>query len=107
MGERGEKEIVIPLGLEHFEANARRTRCGLQGIEGPLADQGEVFRSMVLAAAAGVLVEQNVENPVKVVLDTPVSARDLEQLPGRQQARGMEVSDGVRGRLAPVGSQAA
>src|SRR6185436_2321087 len=96
----------IPLGLEHFVANARRTRCGLQGIEGQLADQGEVFRSMVLAAAAGVLVEQNVENPVKVVLDTPVSARDLEQLPGRQQARGKEVSDGVRGSLAPVGSPA-
>jgi hypothetical protein len=28
---------------------------------------------MVLAAAAGVLLEQNVENPVQVVLDSPVA----------------------------------
>ena len=79
MAEGGEKEVVIPSGLEHFVADARRTRCGLQGVEGQLTNEGEIFRGMILAAAAGVLVEQNVENPVKVVLDAPVDAHDLEQ----------------------------
>src|SRR6185295_11778616 len=67
MGKGGEKEIVVPSGLEHFVADARRTRRCLQGIDGQLADDGEIFGGMILAAATCVLVEQNVENPVQVV----------------------------------------
>src|SRR6476661_9922623 len=91
MAEGCEKEVVIPLGLEHFVADARRTGCGLQDVEDQLTDKGEIFRRVILAAAAGVLVKQDVENPVKVVLDAPVGAHDLEQLLGWQQARGKKV----------------
>src|SRR6478672_6675000 len=106
MAEGCEKEVVIPLGLEHFVADARRTGCGLQDVEDQLSDKGEIFRRVILAAAAGVLVKQDVENPVKVVLDAPVGAHDLEQLLGWQQARGKKVSDRVLGGLAPVGAPA-
>src|SRR6476619_7416214 len=106
MAEGCEKEVVIPLGLEHFVADARRTGCGLQDVEDQLTDKGEIFRRVILAAAAGVLVKQDVENPVKVVLDAPVGAHDLEQLLGWQQARGKKVSDRVLGGLAPVGAPA-
>jgi hypothetical protein len=104
MGKDREKEVVVPSGLEHFVAGAYRTWRGLQGIDGQLSDDGEIFRSMVLAAAAGVLVEQNVENPVQVVLDAPVGAHDVEQFLGRQQARSQKVSDPVLGSLAGIGT---
>src|SRR5580700_7230216 len=71
MGEGGEKEVVVPSGLEHFMADAGRSWCCLQDVDGELTDDGEVFRGMILAATAGVLVEQNVEDPVQVVLDAP------------------------------------
>lgn len=83
MAEGGEKEVVIPLCLEYSVADARWIRCGLQEVEGQLTDEGEIFRRVILAAAAGVLVQQNVENPVKVVLNAPVGSHDLEQTPGR------------------------
>ncbi|VIO75022.1 hypothetical protein CI1B_57170 [Bradyrhizobium ivorense] len=57
MGEGGEKEVVVPSGLEHFVADAGWTWRCLQDIDGQLADDGEIFRGMILAAAAGVLVE--------------------------------------------------
>ena len=104
MGEGGEKKIVVPSGLEHFVADARRTWRCLQGIDGQLADDGEIFGGVILAAAAGVLVEQDVENPVQVVLDAPVGAHGLEQFLGRQQPRSQKVSGRVLGSLAVVGA---
>ncbi|KAH2822370.1 hypothetical protein KXV85_002262, partial [Aspergillus fumigatus] len=106
MGQDGEKEVVVPSGLEHFVAGANWARCSLQGIEGQLADGGEIFRCMVLSTAAGVLVEQDVEDPVQVVLDAPVGAYDIEQLLGRQQARSQKVSGRLLGRLAGIGAPA-
>lgn len=104
MGKRGEKEIVVPSCLKHFVADAKRAWRCLQDIDGQLADDGEVFRGAILAAAAGILVEQNVENPVQVVLDAPMRPHDLEQLLGRQQARGQKVPDLVLGSVAVVGA---
>src|ERR1700754_2840184 len=57
MGEGGEKEGVVPPGLKHFVADAGRTWRCLQDIDGQLADDGEIFRGVILAAAAGILVE--------------------------------------------------
>jgi len=67
MGKGGEKEVVVPSCLEHLVADACRTRGYLQGIEGQLADDGEVLRGMVLSAATGVLVEQDIEDPMQIV----------------------------------------
>src|SRR5260364_175198 len=98
MGQDGEKEVVAPSCLEHFVAGSRWTWRGLQGVDGELADDGKVLRGVVLAAAASVLVEQNVENPVQVVLDAPVGADDVEQLLGRQPPRSQKVSGRPLGR---------
>src|SRR6201993_2162018 len=103
MGESGEKEVVVPSSLEHFVADAKGTWSRLQDVDGELSDDGEVFGSVILAAAAGIFGEQDIENPVQVVLDAPMGAHDLEQLFGREPARGQEVADLVLGALAEVG----
>src|ERR1051325_2761605 len=87
-----EEEGVVPSSMEHFVAHAKRPWSCLKDVDGELSDDGEVLRAMILATAAGILVEQHIEDPVKVVLDTPVSAGDVEQLLGRQRARSYEVS---------------
>lgn len=90
MCEGGEKEVVIPSGLEHFVADARRTGGCLQRIDGQLADEGEIFCSVILATAAGILIEQNVENTVQVVLDAPSMVGGL----ARGRAPTVDAADG-------------
>src|SRR5215216_1002115 len=100
MGDSVEEEVVVPSSMEHFVAHAKRPRSCLEDVEGELSDDGEVVGAMILAGAAGVLVEQHIENPVEVVLDAPVGARDVEQLFGRERTRGQEVPQLGLGRLA-------
>src|SRR5687768_10910114 len=80
MGDSAEEEGVVPSSLEHFVAHANRPRRCLEDVEGELSDDGEVLGAMILAGAAGVLVEQHIEDPVEIVLDAPMGARDVEQL---------------------------
>ena len=106
MGKGGDKKVVVPSCLEHFVADASGSWGCLQNVDGELANGGEVFRRMIAAAAAGIFVEQHIEDPVQVVLDAPVGAHDREQLLGRQQTRGQEVSDLVLGGLAHAAAPA-
>src|SRR5258708_37799211 len=58
----------------------------MQDADCELAQGGEVSRGMIFAAAAGIFGEQDVENPMKIVLNAPVSAHGLEELFGREAA---------------------
>src|SRR5690242_21596537 len=64
-----------------------------ENVEGQLSQNREVLRSMVLAVSGAILVEDNVENPMELVLDRPVGADHIEKPCGREPARQQEVSD--------------
>ena len=55
---------------------ARQGRMEFEGVEGDLAQDGEVGRSFAAAGAAGVFTHQDVEPPVQAVFDFPVGADD-------------------------------
>jgi len=57
---------------------------------------------MALATTTRVLIEQNVENPVQVVLDAPMGAHDLEHL-GLERTRCQKVSCRVLKGFAGIG----
>jgi len=63
-----------------------------QQVECQLAQDSQVLRSMVLAVAREVLVEEDVEHPVQLVLDTPVAAHNGQQAGRRDQLGEQEIS---------------
>jgi hypothetical protein len=52
---------------------------GLQDVEGKPAENGEILGSIVHSRPVAVLVEVDVEHPVQLVLDGPMTARNLQQ----------------------------
>ena len=46
----------------------------VEQVEGNVADQGHIFRSMVFANARVIFIEGNIQHPVKLVFDPPVTA---------------------------------
>ena len=62
-----EEEGFVPSGMEHLVPHALRSWRCLQDVDCELAQDGEVLRGMIFAAAAGIFGEQDVENPMKIV----------------------------------------
>ena len=52
---------------------------GLQDVEGKPAQDGEVLGSIVHSCPAGIFVEVDIEHPVQLVLDGPMTTRNLQQ----------------------------
>src|SRR6185437_8055712 len=69
-----EKEGFAPSGMEHLVAHALRPGRCLQDVDCELAQDGEVLGGMIFAAAAGVFGEQDIEDPMEIVLDAPMGA---------------------------------
>src|SRR5260370_8522945 len=83
MTEDAKQEGIVPsCGLD-FLANGYRSRMGADDVDREAAKNREVFRSVVLSAAVAVLVEDDVEQPVQLVLDGPMTAHDAQQFFGR------------------------
>lgn len=79
--------MVVPADLEDLVADAGRAWSDLQDVEGALSQGCETQWSVVFSGGASIFVEHNVENPVEVVLDAPMSAPGVEQLFGRESVR--------------------
>src|SRR5258708_31293212 len=95
MSQHGEEEGVVPTGAFDFSTYGRGTGMGSKDVECEPAQDGEVLGSIVHSGPVAVLVEVNVEHPVQLVLDGPVTARDLQQpfgghMPGQQVIRSEE-----------------
>jgi hypothetical protein len=86
MSKEFEEEVFAPHCAAHFTADG--SVCGMhsQDVVGEAADDGEVFRSVILAGACVVLVEYDVENPMQLVLDAPMCAHDLGHFGRRESA---------------------
>src|SRR5690349_13753346 len=69
LGEEGEQEGIVPSGAFDFSAERSLVRMRSENVEGQLSQNREVLRSMVLAVSGAILVEDNVENPMELVLD--------------------------------------
>src|SRR5690349_16297452 len=92
LGEYREKKHIVPSGLFDFSSDGSLVGMRSEHVEGDLSQKGDVLRSVVLAVAGAVLVEDDVEHPMELVLDGPVGAHDLEQLVGRERLGEQEVS---------------
>src|ERR1700738_2506431 len=79
MTEYGEEEAVVPAGALDFSAYGRGSRMGSKDIECEPAQDSEVLGSIVQSRPVAVLVEMDVEHPMQLVLDGPVTARDLQE----------------------------
>lgn len=62
-------------------------RAGARQFEDQSAQESEVFRTVVGAVSGSVLVEDDLEHPMQLVRDSPVSAHGDDGIGGAQQAR--------------------
>src|SRR5713226_4739644 len=90
-----EKGIVPPCTLD-FSAQRRRVGVGAMDVEGEAPHDRQVLRGVVLPGTVAVLVQDDVENPVQLVLDRPMRALDAQQFPGGNVLREQEVPYGRR-----------
>lgn len=79
MAEQGEEEAVVPTGALDFSTYRGGTRTRSKDVEREPAQDGEVLGGIVHSRPVAVLVEVDVEHPVQLVLDGPMTARDLQQ----------------------------
>jgi hypothetical protein len=85
MSKELEEEGFAPGGELHFSGNGLIGWVTSQDIEGHAADDRKVFRGVILAAASVVLVENYIELPVEVILDTPMRPGDFETRAGESR----------------------
>ena len=57
---------------------------GLDALEGDFAQEGEVLGGEALAGAGGIFQEGDIQMPVELVLDGPVSAHEQVEVSGRR-----------------------
>src|SRR5215211_3519376 len=79
MTEHCHEEGVVPAGALDFAPYGCAIGVGLEDVEREPAQDSEVLGSIVLSCAISILGELNVEHPVELVLDGPMTARDLQQ----------------------------
>ena len=74
-GQDLEQVIFAPAGEEPLSFDANLGRLFLaQKIERQMAQDGEILRGVTAADAAGVFVKADIQTPVQLVLDPPVTA---------------------------------
>lgn len=80
LAEHAEEEGIVPAGTLYFAPDRGAVRMSPQNVEGELAEDSEVLGGIVLSGSIAILVEMNVEHPMKLVLDAPVTAGDVQKL---------------------------
>src|SRR3954471_6244894 len=104
MGEESDEAPLVPPCFPHFAGDRLVERAGAEDVVGKPSDDGKVLRSVVLAGAGVVLVEDHVEGPMELVFDAPVGPHDLGKPAWRDDPRQGHVPD--RGGAAPVRADA-
>src|SRR2546430_11693223 len=82
-----EKIGVVPGGAHHLSADRILFTVCAQSIAADSANQGKIFRAVILAGTALILLEDHVEAPVKSILDVPVTAPYIEDIAGAHAKR--------------------
>src|SRR5256886_15380836 len=81
-----EKIGVVPGGAHHLSADRILFTVCAQSIAADSANQGKIFRAVILAGTALILLEDHVEAPVKSILDVPVTAHYIEDIAGDRKS---------------------
>ncbi len=79
MGEDFQEEVIAPSGAQDFVLERHLGGVCLKHVEGRLSQDGKVLGAMAQEGPRLVLTECDVEAPMQVVLDGPVSAGDASQ----------------------------
>src|SRR6266542_2902161 len=83
MAEKLDEEGIFPSGALDFSLQGRVVGMTANDVEGEPSQGGEVLRGIVLSGPVGVLGKDDVEDPVQVVFDAPMTAQDLQGFFGR------------------------
>ena len=81
MSKEFEEELFLPCGEFHFARDRAFVRVGSQDVEGHASEDGKVLRRVVFTGSGVVFVEDDVERPVKIVLDAPIGSHGLSWTP--------------------------
>src|ERR1700741_819328 len=100
MSKELEEELFAPGSAAHLAADAVCGRMHSQDVLCKAADDGQVFRGVILARASSVLVEYDLQRPVQLVLDAPMRADDFGHFGRRQLARECDITGVGRGLAA-------
>src|SRR3954453_14806514 len=84
LGEETCEERVTQGGAKELAFEGLFGAFELRKVEGQASQQGNVLWSVILAVAGLILVHGHVENPVKAVLHTPMSAAHIAEAAGGQ-----------------------
>src|SRR6266700_854104 len=79
LAEHAEQEGIVPASPLDLLAHGYAAGVDAKDIDSKPSQDGEVLRGIVLPGPIAVLVEDDVENPMQLILDRPVAARDLQQ----------------------------
>ena len=79
MTEHPQKEGVIPACGLDFLAHRYGRRMRFDDVGGEPSQDSEVLRCVVFSRSAAVLIEDDVENPMQLVLDAPPRTYDRER----------------------------
>src|SRR6266567_7045443 len=79
LAEHAGKEGIVPAGALDFAPDRGAVRVSSQDVEGEPAQDGEVLGSIVLSRAIAIFGEMNIEHPMELVLDAPMTAGDVQQ----------------------------
>jgi hypothetical protein len=102
MAEGSHEEGIVPACALDFAPQGSAIGVGSQDVEGESVQDGEVLRSMVLSRAISIFGKMDVEHPMKLVLDAPMTAGDVQQpLGGHVFGQEIVTHDRGVGTLAP------
>src|SRR5215469_14386711 len=93
VGNELKEEVVVPSCSFEFLAHGYAVGMGSNDIESEATQDGQVFRPVVFSGATGILVEDDVEDPVEAIFDAPMGTDDLQQALRRHVGGEEEVAD--------------
>src|SRR5271166_111497 len=103
MSKEFEEEVLSPGCEPHFSGDRAGIGMRTQDVEAHSSDNPKILWSVILAGSGIVLVEDDIELPMELVLDTPMHARYIEHPAGRETLRQHNVARLPFDGAAPTG----
>jgi len=100
VGEEVEKECVVPACAFDFLAHGDAVGMAADDIERKSSQDRQVLWGVVFSGSRTVFVEDDIENPMQLVLDSPMTAHGVQQsLGGEELGKQVIARDRLSARL--------